>query len=83
MLIALLSLLKKNTPEPIVRAPAATMRYLVPPDAGNDWDSPRSIRMTYSQVTRNAQRVNEQNAWPSTTTGSCTTRPSSTARASD
>ena len=41
MLIALLSLLKKNTPEPIVRAPAATMRYLVPPDAGNMIGIPR------------------------------------------
>jgi hypothetical protein len=35
MLLALLSLLKENTPAPIVWAPAATMRFLVPPDAAN------------------------------------------------
>jgi len=41
MLLALLSLLKENTPEPIVWAPAATMRFLVPPDAGNMIGIPR------------------------------------------
>jgi hypothetical protein len=41
MLLALLSLLKANTPEPIIWAPAATMRYLVPPDAGNMIGIPR------------------------------------------
>jgi len=42
MLLALLSLLKENTPKPIVWAPAATMRYLVPPDAGNMIGIPRA-----------------------------------------
>ena len=36
-----LSLLKENTPAPIVWAPVGTVRYLVPPDAGNMIGIPR------------------------------------------
>jgi hypothetical protein len=41
MLLALLFLLRENTPQPIIWAPAATMRYLVPPDAANMIGIPR------------------------------------------
>lgn len=41
MLLALLSLLRENTPDPIIWAPAATMRYLVPLDAANMIGIPR------------------------------------------